>query len=263
MNTFDRPAWRLPRGVTRGLWDYVNRRQIAEDYDNYFSHSRLFEFDEQILLEHFTKPNAWVADLGCGTGRALVPLVKQGLKGLAIDLSESMLHIVQEKADIDDLPIECVRCNLVELDAMADACVDYAMCLFSTLGMIRGRENRATMLQSAFRMLKPGGKFVVHAHNRMYSLFDPGGPVWLLRNHFEAVTDRDIELGDKWFHYRGVQNMFLHLFSKRELLQLVRAAGFQVRQVICLDAERKQPLRHPWWLGRIRANGYIVVGEKV
>ena len=68
---------------------------------------------------HFDRPGL-VADLGCGTGRALVPLVRTGHRGLAVDLSEHMLRVVQEKADDEGLPIDCVRANLVELDAIAD-----------------------------------------------------------------------------------------------------------------------------------------------
>ena len=119
----------------------MHSQSVADDYDDYFAFNSLFEFDEQVLAE-FLQPKGLVADLGCGTGRALVPLVRKGHSGLAIDLSENMLRIVQEKADLDGLPIECVQANLVELDAIAEHSVDHAICMFSTLGMIRGRANR-------------------------------------------------------------------------------------------------------------------------
>ena len=75
MSSSSPPHWQLPPGVTRGLWDYVRSREIAEDYDEYFAFNTLFEFDEQVLARHF-KPPGVVVDLGCGTGRALVPLVE-------------------------------------------------------------------------------------------------------------------------------------------------------------------------------------------
>ena len=112
-----------------------NRPRSADDYDDYFAFNSLFEHDEQVLARHL-RPPGLVADLGCGTGRALVPLVKAGHRGLAIDLSEPMLKVVQEKADLDELPIDCLQANLVELDALADHSVDHAICMFSTLGMI-------------------------------------------------------------------------------------------------------------------------------
>ena len=53
-----------------------------------------------------------------------------------------MLRIVAEKARLENLDIQGVQANLVELDCIADQSADYVICLFSTLGMIRGREYR-------------------------------------------------------------------------------------------------------------------------
>ena len=94
------PHWQLPEGVTRGLWDYVHSDSIADDYDEYFAFNQLFDFDEQVVLRALSRNGCrgLVADLGCGTGRALVTLCRQGFEGLAIDLSQRMLEIVQEKA---------------------------------------------------------------------------------------------------------------------------------------------------------------------
>jgi SAM-dependent methyltransferase len=253
------PQWKLPSGVTRGLWEYVHSRPVAFDYDAYFAENQLFEFDQQVIARHFRKPGV-VADLGCGTGRALVPLCRRGFPGVAIDLSENMLAVVREKAGREDLPITCVHANLVELDLPDDA-VDYALCLFSTLGMIHGRANRQRVLEHVRRVLKPGGVFILHVHNYWWNLYDPGGPWWLISNYLRAKLLRDIEPGDKFFHYRGVQNMFLHVFTRRELMTSLRRAGFQVREMIPLHATRKRELRFPWLLSSLRANGWIVACE--
>lgn len=253
-----RPDWQLPPGVSRGTWDYVHSNSVADDYDEYFALNSLFDFDQHVLETRLDPPGL-VADLGCGTGRALVPLVRSGHRGLAIDLSDHMLRIVQEKADIDALPIDCLQANLVELDALDDNVVDHAICMFSTLGMIRGRENRRQALQHFRRIIKPGGRFVLHVHNYWFNLRDPGGPGWLLKNLFTAPRTKDIEIGDKWFPYRGVQSMFLHVFRWSELANDLTSAGFRVVERIPLDVARRHRLRWPWLLGALRTNGWIVV----
>ncbi len=253
-----RPTWQLPSGVPRGLWDYSQAAYIADDYDEYFEWNSLFEFDEAVLQASFPPPGV-VADLGCGTGRALVPLVTGGLTGVAVDLSEHMLRIVQQKADIAGLEIECLQANLVELDCLRDQSVDYAMCMFSTLGMIQGRQNRQQMLRHVVRILKPGGRFVLHIHNFWYNLFDPGGPWWVLSSLARAAVSRQFELGDKVFPYRGIPNMFLHVFRRGEIVRDLRRAGFQIAEVIPLDTARRHRLRWPWLAGRLRANGWIIV----
>lgn len=257
------PHWQLPPGVSHGTWEYTQRESIADDYDDYFALNSLFEFDQAFLAEQFDPPGL-VADLGCGTARALVPLVRSGHRGLAIDLSDPMLTIVEEKAADQDLDIECLQANLVELtaDVLADDSVDYAMCMFSTLGMIRGHANRQRVLQNTYRLLKPGGRFVVHVHNFWFNLRDPGGPWWVLSNLMQAATKRDLEVGDKYFPYRGVQEMYLHVFRRRELRRLFTSAGFRIRRWVPLEVTRRHALKYPWLLQAVRANGWIVVGEK-
>ena len=265
MPSKSRQQWRLPPGVTRGLWEYAHSDAVAYDYDEYFAHNQLFEFDEAIVLEELLRrkiiERAVVADLGCGTGRALVTLARHGYRGLAIDLSHKMLDVVREKVVEEDLPIKCVQANWVELDCIGDATVEAAISLFSTLGMIRGRENRASALAHTRRILKPGGPFVLHVHNYWYNLYDPGGPWWVLRTLGRATFKRDIEAGDKFFPYRGVPNMFLHVFRPSELKQDLRRAGFRITRIVSLAPQRYRALHVPWFFGSLRANGWIVVCE--
>jgi SAM-dependent methyltransferase len=255
------PEWKLPSGVARGTWDYAQSLSVAEDYDDYHALNPLFEFEESILHEVFDRPGL-VADLGCGTGRALVPLVRAGHRGLAVDLSEKMLDLVREKAALEGLAIECLAANLVELDAVADESVDYAMCLFSTLGMIRGRVNRCQALGHMRRILRPGGKLVLHVHNFWFNLWDPGGPWWVVGSLGKSAVRKNWEVGDKYFPYRGVPNFFLHVFRERELRRDLRHAGLAVRRWTPLDVKRRHALRRPWLLPTLRANGWIVVCER-
>lgn len=257
------PHWQLPPGVSHGTWEYTQRDSIATDYDDYFAFNSLFEFDEALLAEEFQPPGL-VADLGCGTARALVPLVKNGHRGLAIDLSEPMLKIVEDKAAEENLDIRCVKANLVELndDVVPTASVDYAMCMFSTLGMIQGHVNRERVMVNTLRMLKPGGKLVVHVHNFWFNLYDPGGPRWLARNLLEGTFGRRVEVGDKFFAYRGVTDMYLHVFRPRELRRLFTEVGFKIHRWVPLEFARRHALQRPWLFPSLRANGWIVVGQK-
>ncbi|HEX4147811.1 MAG TPA: methyltransferase domain-containing protein [Pirellulales bacterium] len=252
------PYWRLPRGVSQGLWDYFQAPHIAHDYDAYFAANSLFEFDQEVLRRHFTQPGVFV-DLGAGTGRLIVPFARSGFRCLAVDLSSHMLEVIGRKAEAEQLPIDRLRANFVELGCLADASADYCICMFSTLGMVRGRENRRQVLQHVARVLKPGGKFVLHVHNRWHNLGQSEGRRWLLANFVRGLVRRDVEPGDKFFEYRGVPSMFLHVFTRRELTAALHAAGFEIEELVLLDTARRHALRWPWLLGRLRANGWIAV----
>jgi SAM-dependent methyltransferase len=255
------PDWQLPRGVPRGAWQYAQADHIAEEYDAYFAENQLFEFDEQVLARHFEHPGL-VVDLGCGTGRALVPLARRGFEGLGVDLSLPMLRVVGEKAYQEELAIQRVCANVVELDFIRDQVADYCVCLFSTIGMIRGRENRRRAMGHAWRILKPGGLFVVHVHNLWYSLSYSAGRRWLLGHIWAAWFDHELERGDRFFDYLGIPKMFVHSFSERELRRALAEVGFRIKELIRLHASRQRPLRAAWFLGSLRANGWIAVCEK-
>ncbi len=256
--------WQLPQGLTRGLWDYVHSPTIADDYDDYFACNQLFEFDEPLALDEFRKrrDGGLVADLGCGTGRALVSLCRKGFQGLGVDLSQPMLDVVQEKAELDDLPIRCLRANLVELDCLDDNSVDHTLCLFSTLGMIRTREARHQMLTHTHRVMRSGGGFVLHVHNFWFNLYDPNGFGWVLGSCLSPLWQSELETGDKFFNYRGVTNMFLHVFRRGELKRVLEAAGFRVDRIIPLALARNREIRFPRLLPSLRANGWVAVCTK-
>lgn len=256
-----RPHWKLPRGVTRSLWEYAHAEHIATEYDEYFADNQLFDVDAQVIARHFTSPGV-VVDLGCGTGRALVPLARRGFMPVGVDLSNHMLRMVAEKAAREKLKIHRIRANLVDLGFLRDESIDYAICLFSTLGMIRSRENRGRTLDHVFRMLKPGGLLVIHVHNYWFNLFDRLGRRWIVRNLRDWTFNRQIELGDKFFDYRGVPKMFLHTFTQREFVKDLRRSGFRIRELTPLNVPRTGRLAASWFFGSLRANGWIAVAEK-
>lgn len=260
-NSKRRATWQLPDGVSPGTWDYSESDSVAQDYDSYFRQHGMFRLDQQVMDRHL-KAGRWVVDLGCGTGRALEPLVARGLSGVAFDLSQQMLETVRDKPALRDT-VACIRGNAVDLDCFADKSFDYAVCLFSTLGMIRGSEQREQTVQHVSRMLADDGLFVLQVHNYWVHVFDPDGPLWMLRNLFRSRWKKDVELGDRFFPYRGIPDMYLHSFRKQELTSLLRRHAFEVIESLPLNAQQDGPMSMPWLLERLRASGWIMVARKV
>ena len=100
---------------------------------------------------------------------------------------------------------------------------------------------------------------MLHVHNQWFNLFDPAGRRWLMQHWASVLMNRNVERGDKYFHYRGVPQMYLHTFTRREFLRVLKAAGFRVEKLVPLDVTRQRALRHRWLLGGLRANGWIAV----
>lgn len=253
-----RPDWRLPRGVPRGLWDYMTADHIAGGYDASLADDNLCRFDMEVVLRVCDRPGL-VADLGYGTGRAVLELARRGHRGLAVDLSLPMLRIVARQASQEQLPVDVLRANLVELDGICDQSVEYALCLYSTLGMIRGRDARQTFLRHARRIVRPDGAFVLHVHNLWANLWHRAGRQWLWNQIIDKARRSDLELGDKQQTIHGVPHVLLHLFTRRQLQRELRDSGWKIAELIPLSCEHRQRLAASWLFPGVRANGWIVV----
>jgi len=240
--------WQLPPGVTRALWDYAHSDDLARGYDAALQGSSLFAADIAFVRKH-AGPPGWLIDLGCGTGRLLAALA--GWHRVGVDLSPAMLAVARAAAPDAHL----VRADLARLDALAGG-YDLACCLFSTLGMVAGEANRRAVVAHAARLLRPGGVFVVHVHNYWWNLWEPAGRAWLLRDLWGGTGDRPMPA------HQGVTGLALHHFTRGEAVRLLRGAGLEIIEVLPLGLGDGSRLAWPWWLGRLRAYGYLIAARR-
>lgn len=251
--------WKLPKGVSREVWQYAQSEQAARAYDAALAGSPLHRADQRFAERHLPAKGRLV-DLGCGTGRLLIPFAQRGGWVLGVDLSAEMLCLAGEKASAAGVAIARLQANLVELDCLADASFDSAACLFSTIGMIAGAAERRQFIAHVHRILRPNGRLVLHVHNRWFNFWDAAGRRWLLRDVFRQLL-RTSDAGDRPVP-EGVIGFALHHFSRREAVRMLRDGGFRVREVLPVGATADATVRSAWWFDSLRSYGYLVAAEK-
>jgi SAM-dependent methyltransferase len=253
--------WQLPPGVSRGLWEYLHDSALARRYDAALADTPLLTWDLAFVREHLPVP-VRVIDLGCGTGRLSVALAQAGFSVVALDLSEEMLAIVGEKARQADVAIERLKANLVDLRGIADQSFDAAACLFQTLGMIAGRDSRQRALTHVHRILRPGGRFVLHVHNRWFNAWTRHGRRLIAGDLWKSALGRQ-ESGDYLMPpHQGIAAMPMHVFTRHEICGLLRKAGFAIREVRPVALTDDGRLRQPWWFSSLRSYGYLIAAER-
>ena len=242
---------------------YVADPTIARGYDRYFANQSLFEYDSAVLTGWFGRPGRLI-DFGCGTGRHVIQFARRGFDVVGVDLSQAMLTETSAKLDRLGLPARLVQadiCNLPKDDTLdgpfAEGRYAYALCMFSTLGLIYGSENRLSFLRDIRRLLLPDGELALHLHNRWFNLWRHEGRVFLIGNWLRSLLGK-AERGDKFLSsYRGIRGMYIHVFSENEIRHLLEQAGFEIVELVPLNIQRTGPLR-PRWLRHILANGFLV-----
>ena len=278
-STSSKANWQIPQGVTASNWEYAQAKHIPSGYDKFLLGDPLTMVDREILdrylpdrtseiekLSRASKP--LVADFGCGNGRTLIPLLNRGYAGVAIDLSIPMLNAFQKKIGIEPNRAKVasgssqngcllIQANLVELDGIANEAFDHGVSLFSTLGMIRGQENRQLFLKHARRTIKSGGWFILHAHNVWYQLRHPGGLRWALGNGIQAIRGKS-EFGDRQSNYRGINNMFIHSFRRKELAKALSLAGFRELDWFGVGPHQDKPVDDLPFGHPLRLVGWVV-----
>ena len=249
--------WQLPPGVSRGLWDALHDPATAREYDARLTGTPLLAVDIDFVRRHCPRPGRLI-DLGCGTGRLSVTLARDGYSCVAVDLSPEMLAIVGEKAAAAGVEIARIQANLVDLRAIEDASFDHAACLFQTLGLIDGAESRRRALEHAFRILRPGGVFVLHVHNRWFNAWTRHGRRLLAGDLWNTLLRRQTAGDYRMPAHQGLGPMPMHLFTHGEIRRLLRGVGFEIVEIrpIAVDGNS------PGWPERLRAYGYLVAARR-
>ncbi|MHC4713816.1 MAG: class I SAM-dependent methyltransferase [Planctomycetota bacterium] len=247
--------------IARSVTKYVNSPEIAFEYDGHYAYTPLLDFDNHFLKE-VLPPEGALLDIGCGTGRHLIELTLHGLRCVGLDLSPHMVELARAKLEEARLEVPVLRANMTAPLPFAAGAFDAAICMFSTMGLVPGRQGRRGFLEEVSRVLKPGGVFVLHVHNRLHNLFSAWGRCWLLRTYVWDRLFTDLEIGDRIMKtYRGIENMYLHVFSLREIKALLAQAGFAPRRIAFLNDRRSGEITGRRFAS-LRANGFLIAAAK-
>lgn len=152
-----------------------------------FGQIDIYVFD-QILRGNIT-PEMRVLDAGCGYGRNLVYLLREGCEVFALDANpEGVEHVRALASELaPHLPTENFRVGAIEKMGFPDAFADVVMCS-SVLHFARDEQHFLAMVSELWRVLRPGGMLFCRLGSRIGLEFER------VRNHIYRIGD-----GSEWF----------------------------------------------------------------
>lgn len=188
----------------------------ARYYDAFFidsDASELLFFQQQI--EHAPGP---ALEIGCGTGRILLPLMQRGLEVEGFDASADMLAICKEKASVLGLQPILYQQTMHDLNVHKQ----YG-CLYSPLGtfqQLANRDDASRALQRWYDHILPGGKLVLYLYLPWYHA--PAFGTW--HRHDPVMVDKDthVIVHEKAIHDPIEQQLFMRyryrMYQQRALI---------------------------------------------
>jgi SAM-dependent methyltransferase len=209
-------------------------------------------YDDLFMIQQFAERcGSPILELGCGTGRVLVPLARQGYQITGVDVSPGMLERAHRKVAAENLGdrVTLLEGDMRELDLgarfnLAFIAVNSFMHLLST-------DDQLAALERIRHHLNPGGLFLLDLFNPdLARLLDMKGQMIL----DESVTDPDtghpvmrfhvdkVDLGQQQIHAafiidemdekgqvrRVVFPYEVRYLFRYELELLLRQAGFKL-----------------------------------
>jgi SAM-dependent methyltransferase len=160
---------------------------ITMDIQQQFGQIDIYVFDQ--ILRGNIAAGMRVLDAGCGYGRNLVHLLREGCEVFAVDANaEGVQHVRALAAELaPNLPAENFRVGQIEKLDLPDGFADVVICS-SVLHFARDDAHFLAMVSEIWRVLRPGGLLFCRLGSRIGMDFER------LRGNIFRIND-----GSEWF----------------------------------------------------------------
>jgi len=197
-----------------------------------FGQIDIYFFDQ--LLKGRISPGMRILDAGCGSGRNLVYLLREGYEVYGVDADAQAVDSIRSLARTlaPAFPASNFRVEAVEHMSFDDACADVVVSN-TVLHLARDDSHFESMLLESWRVLKPGGLFFC----RLASLIG-------MESQFERIQGRRYRSPDGAERYL-VDEVLLGSLTERlggELADPLKTTVVQNQRSMTTWVVRKKPL---------------------
>jgi ubiquinone/menaquinone biosynthesis C-methylase UbiE len=209
----------------------VYHDRVANIYDGIYSNKPYWDFYWTITWRNLKKylPTTMptrVLDIGCGTGRWGLKMLKSGYHADFLDISENMLKQVSHKLDNENLSYRpsLIHASIDDLSALDENVYDFITGQGDPLSCAR---NPKKALKELTKILKPGGTMVMSVDNRHcgYTHFLEKGDL--------SGLEKFIKTGKtEWLTDKKEEQFPLTMFTPKGLQNMFENAGYEVLSII-------------------------------
>lgn len=216
--------------------------KLAEHYYDLETIDRNIEEEVRALEGHFGAAGPLrILDLGCATGEHVAALRENGHQVEGLDSSDSMIRIARRRFS------HCRFHRGDMRDFVSALPFDAAFSIFGSFGHFLSDEELRAALHNVYNLLSPGGVFVLEVWNASPFLdighsppvsspaVRSGGRLLRRSRRFNLIRERPSIVEINCLYELGASRLpdryRLRVFEVRELGEIVRRTGFEIRGV--------------------------------
>lgn len=215
--------------------DYAEHllNKTKEDYNliaEEFSMTRKKMWEEiRFLVDDYVIDGEKILDLGCGNGRFYEFFKNKNIDYIGVDNSEKLIELAKEKYPDANFQLANAL-NLSFPDNYFDKVYSVAI-----LHHIPSEEFRLQVLKEIRRVLKQGGNLILTVWK-----FHSSKEILLFLEYtiLKIIGKSKLDFKDIFEPWGKKTERYYHWFSKKELINLVREAGFGVQEAGIVKNER-------------------------
>lgn len=189
-------------------------------------------------------------DVGCGTGELVCEIARSGIEAIGVDFADEMIAIARSQANKQGLTkARFVCCSI--FDYRTDPC---SFDLISANGFIEylSIDEMLSFFDLVYRLLSPGGSFVVGSRNRLFNIFSlnqftrdelSGGALPSLMheaitlgsgaglNDLRLIEPAPLQQAEIKHPQTGVTVATRYQYTPRQLIEICEARGLRVEAI--------------------------------
>lgn len=210
---------------------YSQRSLNVELYADRAAALPVVEGDVEFYLQLAMAAPGPALELGCGTGRIVLPLARSGVQAMGLDLSQSMLDVATQRLAKDDAGVAgratFVRGDMADFDLGRQFGLVYIA--FRSFMMLSTPREQRRCLEAAHRHLVPGGTLAIDLFDPLLDRLVPG-PMpesWTPMGNFphpDTLNLVRIEVADR------MNDPLAQVFEETWRFTEVDRAGYVLRQ---------------------------------